>query len=298
MTGKGVTKLKKVAFLGPAATFTDMAVSAAFPEENRLPCVTIPECMEYVLEGKADFAVVPIENALEGTVNLTIDHLFHEADLTIVGELTAPIQQHLLVHPDNAHRWNKAKRVLSHPHAIAQCHKFLHKHFQGLPAEQTTSTAAAAKYISEHPEENAVAIGNLLSAKEYGLTVAKQDIHDFAFNHTRFLVLSKAHEELAFPLPKTGGKTTIVVTLPNDRPGALHQVLAAFAWRNLNLAKIESRPLKTGLGNYFFIIDVAQRIDDVLVPGAFAEMEALGCNVQVLGSYYAYEVGNVAEHQV
>ncbi|OES44251.1 prephenate dehydratase [Domibacillus iocasae] len=287
--------MRKIAFLGPAATFTDIAVSDAFPNDERIPCVTIPECMDYVLQGKADLAVVPIENALEGTVNMTIDHLFHEADLTIVGELTAPIQQHLLVHPDNAHKWKDAGRILSHPHAIAQCHKFLQRHFYSVPSQQMTSTAAAAKYVSEHPEECIAAIANSLSAEEYGLFMAEADIHDYTFNHTRFLVLSKTHEELTFPLPQTGGKTTIVVTLPTDRPGTLHQVLATFAWRNLNLAKIESRPLKTGLGNYFFIIDVAQRIDDILVPGAFAEMEALGCNVQVLGSYYGYEVGQAAE---
>lgn len=287
--------MRKIAFLGPAATFTDMAVSEAFPNDERVPCITIPECMDFVLEGKTDLAVVPIENALEGTVNMTIDHLFHEADLTIVGELTAPIQQHLLVHPDHASHWTEAKRILSHPHAIAQCHKFLNCHFYAVPSQQMTSTAAAAKYVSEHPEECVAAIGNSLSAKEYGLSMAQADIHDFTFNHTRFLVLSKTHEELSFSLPQTGGKTTIVVTLPTDRPGTLHQVLATFAWRNLNLAKIESRPLKTGLGNYFFIIDVAQRIDDVLVPGAFAEMEALGCNVQVLGSYYGFKVGQAAE---
>ncbi|OKL38220.1 prephenate dehydratase [Domibacillus mangrovi] len=283
--------MRKIAFLGPAATFTDIAVSDAFPHDERIPCVTIPECMDFVLQGKADLAVVPIENALEGTVNMTIDHLFHEADLTIVGELTAPIQQHLLVHPDHVQQWKEVGRVLSHPHAIAQCHKFLNREFYGIPSQQMTSTAAAAKYVSEHPEQCIAAIANSLSAEEYGLVIVQTDIHDYHFNHTRFLVLSKTHEELTFPLPRTGGKTTIVVTLPTDRPGSLHQVLATFAWRNLNLEKIESRPLKTGLGNYFFIIDVAQRIDDVLVPGAFAEMEALGCKVQVLGSYYGYEVG-------
>lgn len=283
--------LRKIAFLGPAGTFTDSVVSGAFPDDERIPCVTIPECMDFVLEDQVDFAVVPIENTIEGTVNMTIDHLFHEANLTIIGELTAPIQQHLLVHPNHALRWKKAERILSHSHAIAQCHKFLHREFHGVPARQMTSTAAAAKYVNEHPEQCIAAIANSLSAEEYGLFTAQADIHDFNFNHTRFLVLSKTHEELTFSLPQTGGKTTIIVTLPTDRPGTLHQALATFAWRNLNLTKIESRPLKTGLGNYFFIIDVAQRMDDVLVPGAFAEIEALGCRVQVLGSYYGYEVG-------
>lgn len=155
-----------------------------------------------------------------------------------------------------------------------------------------TSTAAAAKYVSEHPEEKAAAIANELAAEEYGLAIVKRNIHDLDFNHTRFIILSKSSMDLSgYSLPVKSFKTTLMVTLPpEDRSGALHQVLSAFAWRKLNLTKIESRPTKTGLGNYFFIIDVDMKMDDVLIPGAIAELEALGCSVNVLGSYPSFQI--------
>ncbi|MBM7648962.1 prephenate dehydratase [Bacillus ectoiniformans] len=282
--------MQRIAFLGPAATFTDLAVRRSFPKDERIPYLTIPACMDAVLEGEVDLAVVPLENALEGTVNLTIDYLFHEANLTIIGEMIAPIEQHLLIHKDHEQKWEQAEKVLSHPHAIAQCHKFLHKEFQGVPCEQMTSTAAAAKFVSEHPEKRYAAIANSLSAAQYDLAMVKANIHDYSFNHTRFIILARKDQEMPLPLKKQSDKTTVVVTLPSDRAGALHQVLSAFSWRDISLSKIESRPLKTGLGNYFFIIDIGQKMDDVLLPGAFAEMEALGCSVQVLGSYESYVI--------
>ena len=280
----------KISYLGPAATFTDLAVCSAFPKAEKKACMTIPECMDEVMEGKADLAVVPLENTLEGTVNLTIDYLTQEVDLKIIAELIAPIRQHLLMHPQNAERWKNIEKVMSHPHAIAQCYKFLHTYFEKVPSEEAASTAAAARYVSEHPEELTAAIGNSLSAEKYGLTIVKENIHDYDFNHTKFIVLSKEEQKLELLYESGVEKTTIMVTLPSDQAGALHQVLSALAWRKINLSKIESRPVKTGLGNYFFIIDINQRMDDILLPNAFAEMEALGCTVKVLGSYLSYQI--------
>ncbi|MFI8685565.1 prephenate dehydratase [Rossellomorea sp. NPDC077527] len=279
----------KIAYLGPEASFTDLAVKKAFPEEETVSYVTIPDCIEAVIENEVDYAVVPLENALEGSVHITVDYLFHEADLSIVAELTSAIQQHLMVHPEWSGRKENIQKILSHSHALAQCHKFLHKQFKGTTLEQTTSTAAAAKYVSEHPETFLGAIGNELAAEKYGLNILHENIHDFAYNHTRFIVLHKKAEPLTLSgQEKTMEKTTLMVTLPKDRSGALHQVLSTFAWRQLNLSKIESRPLKTGLGDYFFLIDVAQGLDDVLLPGAINEMEALGCKVKMIGTYSSY----------
>ncbi len=101
-----------------------------------------------------------------------------------------PIRQHFMVHPDNADNWKETERIMSHSHAIAQCHKFLHSEFKGVFCENTTSTAAAAQYVHEHPEIKAAAIANELAAKEYGLTIVKRDIHDISYNHTRFIVLA------------------------------------------------------------------------------------------------------------
>lgn len=281
----------KVAYLGPQATFTDIAVRKIFPNENAVPYLTIPECMDAVVSGESDIAVVPLENALEGSVNITLDYLIHEVELPILGEITVPVRQHLMVHPNHRESWMDVTHVYSHSHAIAQCHKFLHNELKGAHSVNTTSTAAAAVFIKEHPELQVAAIANELAAEEYGLEIVKPDIHDFDFNHTKFVILAKKGVPLDEDNPLFHGfKTTVMVTLPSDYAGALHTVLSAFSWRKLNLSKIESRPMKTGLGNYLFIIDIDMKMDEVLIPGAIAELEALGCNVTLLGSYPSFHL--------
>lgn len=275
----------KVGYLGPKATFTEIAVRRVFSGFEHIPFQTIPGCMDAVVEQEVDFAVVPLENALEGSVNITLDYLTQEVDLPIIGEITLPIKQHLMVHPSNASDWQQVSKVYSHSHAIAQCHKFLHTQLKGVPFESVSSTAAAAKMVMEAPEANIAAIANELAAEEYGLSIVRRNIHDFDYNHTRFVVLAKEQTELKGLSGSAHHKTTLMVTLPSDQAGALHQVLSAFAWRRINLSKIESRPMKTGIGNYFFIIDLEMKLDEVLIPGAMAELEALGCGVKLLGSY-------------
>ncbi|NSL50153.1 prephenate dehydratase [Calidifontibacillus erzurumensis] len=282
----------KVGYLGPKGTFTKIAVNEIFPESEKIPYDTIPASIDAVMNGEVEYTVVPLENAIEGSVNITIDYLIHEQNLPIVGEIVVPIRQHLMVHPSNKDNWEKITVVLSHSHAIAQCHKYLHTKLPHVEIQYVKSTGAAAEYVHEHPEECVAAIGNELAAKEYGLEIVQRDVHDYDNNHTRFVILHKEPVELSTDHRYYGGdRTTLMVTLPSDYAGALHQVLSAFAWRKLNLSKIESRPMKTGLGNYFFLIDVEMKMDDVLIPGAVAEIEALGCSVRILGSYPYYQVG-------
>lgn len=282
----------KIGFLGPVATFTDIAVREMFPNEQAVPYATIPDCFDALMGDDIQMAVVPLENALEGSVNITLDYLIHEVDFPIIGEITAPIRQHFMVHPDNKEKWEETNIVYSHSHAIAQCHKFLHRELKGIPSENMTSTAAAAEFIKNNPNIKGGAIANELAASEYGLAIVRKDIHDINYNHTRFIVISKKPAPLNEKDKSFKGyKTTVMITLPSDRAGALHQVLSAFAWRKLNLSKIESRPMKTGLGNYFFIIDVDMKEDDILIPGVVAELEALDCKVKILGSYPYYQIG-------
>ena len=281
----------KIGYLGPKATFTDLACRVMFPDNKAIPYTTIPDCIDAVVNDEIEVAFVPLENALEGTVNITLDYIIHEVDLPIRGEISAPIRQHLMVHPNQLENWREMDIIFSHPHAIAQCHKFLHQELKGVKTQTITSTAAAAQYVAEHADLPIGAIANDMAAEEYGLVIAKQDIHDYHYNRTRFIVLSKKPLDLPLDVPiYMGQKTTLMVTLPSDRSGALHQVLSAFAWRNLNLIKIESRPTKTGLGNYFFLIDIDTAMDEVLIPGAIAEMEALDCHVKMLGSYPYYTI--------
>lgn len=297
---KGLCSLKKIAYLGPSGTFTEMAVLGLFKTEERKPYQTIPKCIDGLAKGEVDFAVVPLENTIEGSVNLTLDYLIHKRNLPMIGEITIPIEQHLLVHPNNRDRLDEVTEIYSHPHAIAQCHDFIRLSLSNAEIHFTNSTSAAAKLIMENPEKHAVAIANELAANTYKLHIAERNIHDYSNNHTRFVVLAKeaSTETLDDSPDKVGDKTTMMVTLPSDYSGALHQVLSAFAWRKLNLSKIESRPMKTGLGNYFFIIDVEQAMDDVLIPGVIAELEALGCKVRVLGSYPCFNLTKTAKKPV
>lgn len=282
---------EKIGYLGPNGTFTEMAAEAVFSNEELIPFATIPECMDAVDKGEVDYAVVPMENAIEGSVNLTVDYLFYEKSLFIVGEVVVPIRQHLLVHPDREQDWEAVDVVYSHPQAIAQCHHFLRDTLADAEVSFTNSTALAAEWVSQHPQEKAAAIGNSLAASSYGLTMVEQDIHDYEHNDTRFVVLNKEKTALNHNhAPHVRDKTTMTVTLPHDFSGALHQVLAAFAWRHLNMTKIESRPTKTGLGNYYFIIDVEAKMDEVMIPGVRSELQALGCKVNIVGSYPCYTV--------
>ena len=287
MTGQAVNT--RISYLGPEASFTHLAATKVFPKGTLVPLTTIPECIEAVAEGSVDYAVVPLENALEGSVPLTVDYLFHEAQLYVTAEVLSSIQQHLLVHPDNRDA-ESFEAIYSHPHALAQCHKFLFYTYKNTPLEQYSSTAAAAKMVAELPERNIAAIANEFSAHKYGLDILQRDIHDFHFNHTRFFVLSKSDHKLTDPAHDNQIKTTLMITPPDDdRSGVLHQILSVFAWRRLNLSKIESRPLKTGLGDYFFIADVLADEKDAMMRGAFEELAALGCTVKTLGSYYTYK---------
>ncbi|MFC7321010.1 prephenate dehydratase [Halobacillus campisalis] len=280
--------MQRIGYLGPKGTFTKMAVDALFEKGSFISYDSIPACLDAVERGDIDTGVVPLENAIEGSVHLTIDYLIHQVDQAVIAEMTVPIKQHLLVHPD--YNGENLTHIYSHSHAIAQCHQYLYKHYPEAELEYTASTGRAAEVVASEGVHVA-AIGNHLAAEENGLKIFTPNIHDYDNNHTRFAVVQKKKQPLEVKNhPVTTQKTTVMVTLPKDFVGALHQVLAAFAWRKMNLSKIESRPMKTGLGNYFFLIDVDQPYDEVLFPGVKAELEALGCTLKLLGTYPSYNI--------
>ncbi len=281
--------MTEIGYLGPKGTFTKMAVDKTFNEEHKQGFTTIPECIDAVDSGEIGIGVVPLENAIEGTVQLTVDYLVHQVRLPIMAEIVVPIEQHLLVHPDFTGGLLDIEQIHSHSHAIAQCHQYIHKHLPNAKIQFTSSTGKAAEMISQTTAPIA-AIGNSLAADEYGLRMYEKNVHDYPNNHTRFAVLAKDEKLLQINHEIEHEKTSLLITLPSDYEGALHQVLSAFSWRKMSLSKIESRPMKTGLGNYFFIVDVDQPFDDVLFPGVKAELEALGCNVTILGTYPVYHL--------
>lgn len=279
---------KKLAFLGPRGTFSEEAARSLPVEKpfDYVPYPSIIEVLNAVAREEVTYGIVPIENSIEGTVNSTLDWLIHEVDLPILAELALPITQNLLVAKrEERLPLSEITRVMSHPQAIAQSFHFIREHMPQAVVENVNSTALAAQMVSEHPEEPWAAIGTRLNADIYPLEVARPHIQDFSNNYTRFVLVGQ--EPLALPA-SSREKTTILVTLPEDFPGALYQVLAAFAWRKINLSRIESRPTKKALGSYFFVIDIEQKMDDVLLPGAFAEIEAIGCQVRQLGTYPFY----------
>lgn len=275
---------KRVSFLGPHGTFTEEAAHYFFREDaTYIPCASIPDTLDAADSGKTDYAIAPLENSIEGSVNLTLDWLIHESHLPILAELVMPISQHLFAANPDVTSSNAIRKLYSHPQPVAQCRDFIKQHLPDVEIEYVSSTAEAAKIVSLNREEPWAAIGTRLSREIYDLHFINESIEDYANNYTRFIVVGSEMPEACEPSEQY--RTTIVVTLPEDFPGALHQVLAAFAWRRMNLSRIESRPTKKGLGSYYFLVDIEQKMDDVLLPGAFAEIEALGCTVKRLGTY-------------
>lgn len=277
----------KIAFLGPQASFTQLAASQLFPHEEILPLPNILDCFSAVEKGEVDKAVVPLENSIEGTVSMTLDYLYKTPSIKIEAEAVMPIAHHLMIHP-NSHM-DKVEKIYSHPQALAQSFHFLDKHYKTVLRQDFSSTAAAAKYVSENSDRNIAAVANQFAANLYGLKVIHHNIQDFEQNHTRFIIISR--QEISYTnnnLNVSGEKSALLITLPEDHAGGLHQVLSVFAWRKMNLSKIESRTLKTGLGNYFFFINVVGKWEPVLHENALEELKALDADVYFLGNYKEY----------
>ena len=274
----------KIAYLGPEASFTSLAAGQIFPSGELLPQSNIRDCFLAVLNDNADKAVVPLENSIEGTVSMTLDYLYDFSGIFIETEVVMPIAHHLMVHPQNS----EFQKIMSHPQALAQCFHFLDDHYKNIPKFDYHSTAASAKYVSEHPEEAVAAIANDYAAQLYGLKILHKNIHDFEQNHTKFIVISREKNSLKLNFTKTSEKTSLLITLPEDHAGGLHQVLSVFAWRKMNLSKIESRTLKKNLGNYFFFINVASEWHPLKSENALEELRSFGAEVKFLGHYDEY----------
>lgn len=274
-----------IAFLGPEASFTQLACSQLFPSSHLISQKSILDCFQAVERNDVDKAVVPLENSIEGTVSMTLDYLYNTPDIRIEAEAVMPIAHHLMVSPEHRHELHLEK-IYSHPQALAQSFNFLHNNFPITAIQEFSSTAAAAKYISENRERKIAAVANEFAAKRYGLEIIHRNIHDFDQNHTRFIIISKSKDRYQNnKLEKIGEKSAILVSLPEDHAGGLHQVLSVFAWRKMNLSKIESRTLKTGLGNYFFFLNVIGNYDTILYDNALSELKSLNCLIDDLGHY-------------
>ena len=238
----------KIAYLGPKGSFSHHVVQTAFPKEELQAFANITDVIKAYEQGLVDYSVVPVENSIEGSVHESLDYLFHQARIQAVAEIVQPIHQQLMAVPGHT----KIEKIFSHPQALAQGKKFIDEHYPEAQIEVTASTAYAARFISEHPDQPYAAIAPKSSAEEYGLELIAEDIQEMEANFTRFWVLGAEIPKI--PLNSQAEKMSLALTLQDNLPGALYKALSTFAWRGIDLTKIESRPLKTALGEYFFKI--------------------------------------------
>ncbi|GFN33611.1 prephenate dehydratase [Paenibacillus curdlanolyticus] len=250
----------------------------------------IADVFASTVEGKTDFSVIPIENTIDGSVSLHTEILVNEVDLPIQAEWIYPSVQNLVGRlseldrlPDTGELdYSPIVKVMSHPVAMAQCLQFIRNHMPNAELEHVSSTADAIRIVRDNPGRGWVAIGQKTAAANNGLDILQESITDHHNNFTRFLLVG--------PKPLQGKlsdkhKTTIIVSHQEDYPGGLHQVLSALAWRRINMSRIESRPTKKRLGTYYFLIDIEMSMDSILLQSAVAEIEAIGFQVRLLGSY-------------
>ena len=281
----------KIAYLGPKGSFSHHVVQTAFPNEELQAFANITDVIKAYEQGLVDYSVVPVENSIEGSVHESLDYLFHQTDIQAVAEIVQPIHQQLMVVPGQS----EIEKIFSHPQALAQGKKFIEEHYPEAQLEVTASTAYAACFIAEHPDQPYAAIAPKSSAEEYGLELIAEDIQEMEANFTRFWVLGS--EIPTIPLQSQNEKMSLALTLPDNLPGALYKALSTFAWRGIDLTKIESRPLKTALGEYFFIIDVDYSAKE-LVHFARQELETIGIQYKILGTYPIFTIRDLGKESL
>jgi prephenate dehydratase len=277
----------KLGLLGPEGTFSETAAllwlktrtKTAAERAELLFYTTIFDVADSVARGEVAYGVVPIENSLEGSVGETLDVLTSESTsgtVQIAGEVLVPIKICLLARGT----FEQIRTVVSHPHAIAQCKRFIRERLlsRGVKVQAVDSTAAAAKLAREI--DAIAALASEEAARKYQLTILAENVQDKA-SVTRFVALAPARVQTA---PTGRDKTSLLLAL-KDRPGALYDVLGVFAERGINLTKIESRPSKRALGDYMFHIDCEGHVEEKEIKAVLANLESRVTMIKLLGSY-------------
>ena len=273
----------RIAYLGPRGTFTEDALRAAVggDEVEAVPAATVYDAIISVREGDADRALVPFENSIEGGVTATLDTLAFDADgVTLVGEYDLPIRHCLIAREQLG--LDRIEVVLSHPQASAQCARFLRENLPQAEVRAATSTAEAVRTVAESNQPWA-ALGAESAADLYGAAVLRQGIEDEADNITRFVWVAR---EGTTPSGSGPWRTSLVFSeLGEDHPGALVEALQVFSDRDVNLTRIESRPLRRGFGRYQFFLDMEGTADEDPLSSAVEALRAKAETVRVLGSW-------------
>lgn len=273
----------RIAYLGPAGTFTEDALHEAASAEDfesvRTP--TVHDAIIAVEEGDADRAFVPFENSIEGSVRSTLDTLAFDTEaVTIVGEHDFAVRAHLITREPI--ELGEIEAVLSHSQPLAQCARFLREQLPDVERRAVSSTAAAVRMVGESVRPWA-AIGARSAAQLYDCTIIREGIEDEAINVTRFVWIAPEGTE---PDGEGPWKTSLVFSeLGEDHPGALVEALQEFSGRDVNLSRIESRPMRTSLGRYMFFCDLEGALADQPVSAAIEALRTKAESVRILGSY-------------
>jgi prephenate dehydratase len=278
----------RIAYLGPQGTYSHQALLESGVQGEAVASATLYDTVMAVQEGAVDAALVPIENSLEGSVNVTLDTLATDAaDVAIVGETVVEIRNCLIA--ARPLELAAIETVYSHPQANAQCAHFLRTRLGAAKVISTSSTADAVRSVTADPGAAHAALGNRLAASLYGGEILLQDVDDHDGNQTRFVWLARAGEsERVRGLIPTGGeaKTSIVFWGAGDgSPGWLMRCLGELADRGISLTRIESRPRRIGLGHYMFFADFEGAAQDAAVADAIDGLRARCEEVRLLGSY-------------
>ena len=262
-----------IAYLGPEATYSHMAVIKKFGSSLKYePMPSITDVFVEVAKGRADYGVVPIENSTEGAVTHTYD-MFLDSELKICAQIVLQIRHNLMA----ACPRDQIRKLYSIPQVLAQCRQWLQTNMPHVEVIETSSSTRAAQIAKDEP--NAGALAGALAAEMYGLTILEENIQDSSENVTRFLVIGRK-----YPGPTKNDKTSIMFSV-QDRVGALHDSIASFKKYKINMTKIESRPSKKKAWEYYFFVDVLGHCEDARVKKALAELAKHTMFVKILGSY-------------
>jgi chorismate mutase/prephenate dehydratase len=265
----------RIAYLGPEGTFSHLAARQVFGTQVELVgCASIPEVFAAVERGDCDHGLVPVENTTEGVVTQTLD-TFVDSELPICGEALLRISNCLL---SRSGRLEDVRRVASHPQPLAQCRRWLERNLPHAERVEVASTAAAAQLAAEHAE--VAAVGSALAGEREGLVSVAAGIEDRRDNTTRFLVIGGDP-----PAPSGDDVTSVVFTVRRTEAGALHRLLEPFARHGVNLASIQSRPLRGAPWEYLFFLDVEGHRSQPEVAAALVDATQVAHSCRVLGSF-------------
>jgi chorismate mutase/prephenate dehydratase len=272
--GRAIQQRQTVAYLGPAGTFSELALIRQFGSSVQAhPCASIDEVFRSAESGQADFAVVPVENSSEGAVSRSLDLLL-ATPLVICAEVSVPVHLHLLTRSGTL---DGVVRVLAHPQALGQCVVWLNGHAHGLERVAVSSNAEAARQAALDP--TAAAVAGEQAASRYGLQAVASFIQDDVHNRTRFLVLGRTPTG-----PSGRDKTSLVLSVPN-RAGAIYELLSSLARHSVSMSRLESRPARNGAWEYNFFIDIEGHSADANVAAALRELQQGCAFYRCLGSY-------------